>query len=176
MAVKLLSYCTVLFFGMMLFLIIKEPYTINELGIDGKLVPDIELFNAKNYQIKEGSIASIVSSTKVERYPQLDKLYGVNAEHKTDKGINGRLLSDEATLKEGIIYFMQNTHYQRDDGIGLEGNAIQYNLKEKILSSDKPFVFTQAQSRSDGNSFVYQMKEGTISAQTIHSVIQVGKK
>ena len=176
MAVKLLSYCTVLFFGMMLFLIVKEPYTINELGLNGNLIPDIELFNAKNYQIKEGSVTSIITSNKVERYPQLDKLYGVNAEHKTDKGINGRLLSDEAILKEGIIYFMKNTHYTRDDGIGLEGDSLQYNLKEKILSSDKPFVFTQSQSRSDGNSFVYQMKEGTISAQTIHSVIQVGKK
>ena len=176
MAVKLLTYCTVLFFGMMLFLIIKEPYTINELGINGNLVPDIELFNAKNYQIKEGSIVSIVSSSKVGRYPQFDKLYGVNAEHRSDKGINANLLSDEAILKEGILYFMKNTYYTRDDGVGLAGDAIQYNLKEKILSSDKPFVFTQAQSRSEGNSFVYQMKEGTISAQTIHSVIQVGKK
>lgn len=42
----------------------------------------------------------------------------VNAEHKTDKGINGRLLSDEAILKEGIIYFKQNTQYKRDDGVG----------------------------------------------------------
>ena len=53
MAVRVLFYCMVLFAGMMVFLIVKEPYRIKEVGVDGRLVPDIELFNARNYQIKE---------------------------------------------------------------------------------------------------------------------------
>ena len=45
-----------------------------------------------------------------------------------------------------------------NDGIALEGDAIDYNLEEKILSSQMPFVFSQSRSRTVGDSFVYQMK------------------
>lgn len=177
MAVKLLSYCAVLFLGMMLFLIIKEPYTLNRVGLDGNLVPEIELFNATNYQIKQGSIESIVVSQRVARYKELDRLYVINAQHKTKEGLLGNITSDEAVLQNNVISFLQNSHYKREDGFGLSGEEIKYALNQKILSSDKPFVFYQKDSRTVGDSFVYQMKEGTIAGDNIRSVIQqVGKK
>ena len=161
---------------MMLFLIIKEPYKIEEIGLDGNLIPEIELFNAKNYQIKENGVESIVISDRVARYKDVDKLYIVNAQHKDKKGWIDTITSNEAILKDGTIHFMADSHYRRDDGIALDGEEIEYNVKDKILSSNRPFIFSQKQSRTEGNSFVYQMKEGTISANNIHSLIQVGKK
>ena len=71
---------------------------------------------------------------------------------------------------------MTNSRYRREDGIGLDGESIRYDIDKGILSSQKPFVFLQSQSRTNGLSFVYQMKEGTISANTIHSVINIEKK
>lgn len=176
MAVRILLYSMVLFVGMMVFLIIKEPYRIKEVGTDGHLIPDIELFNAKNYQIKEGSVESVVSSSRVARYGDVDKLYNVDAEHRTKEGLKGHLRSDEAILKDKIIDFMSNSHYRRDDGIGLDGEAIRYDTQKQTLSSTKPFTFLQSQSRTQGLSFVYQMKEGTISATQIHSMIEFTQK
>ena len=163
---------------MMVFLIIKEPYTINVVDKNGNVVPQIELFNAQNYQIKENLVESIVRSERVARYQDFDKLYGINAEHKTKEGYRGVLTSDEGTMQNNIMHFQANSHYTRDDGVALDGEDIFYDIKKEILSSEKPFIFTQKQSRSQGLSFVYQMKEGTISATNIHSFIQqqVGKK
>ncbi len=162
---------------MMLFLIIKEPYTINIVDQNGNLIPEIELFNAQNYQIKEGIIESIVHSERVARYQDFDKLYVINAGHKTKEGLRGVLTSDEGTLQDKVMHFQTNSHYYRDDGVALDGEDIFYNTITETLSSEKPFIFTQKQSRSHGLSFVYQMKEGTISATNIHSFIQqVGKK
>ncbi|KFL34875.1 hypothetical protein JU57_02580 [Sulfurospirillum sp. SCADC] len=172
MALKILSCATMLFFGMMIFLMIKEPYTIDMHDANGNLVPEVELFNAQNYQLKEGSIESIVHSEYVARYKDFDKLYVIHAGHKTKEGLRGILTSDEGTLQNNIMHFMTNSHYYRDDGVSLEGEDIFYDLKQEILSSEKPFIFAQKQSRSHGLSFVYQMKEGTISATNIHSFIQ----
>ena len=161
---------------MMVFLIIKEPYKIDIVDNNGNLIPEIELFNAQNYQIKENSIESIVHADRVERYQDFDKLYVIHANHKTKEGLIGKLISDEGILQDKVMHFKTNSHYYRDDGVSLDGEDIFYDLKKEILSSDEPFIFTQQQSRSHGLSFVYQMKEGTISATNIHSFIQqVGK-
>lgn len=177
MALKLLAYATLLFFGMMIFLMIKEPYTIDVMDHNGNLIPEVELFNAQNYQIKEGLVESIVRAERVARYQDFDKLYVIHAGHKTQEGLRGVLTSDEGMLQDNIMHFKTNSHYYRDDGVSLDGEDIFYDLKKEILSSEKPFIFSQKQSRSHGLSFVYQMKEGTISATNIHSFIQqVGKK
>ena len=176
MAVKLLLYATVLFAGMMVFLLLKEPYTLHA-KVTGTHAPaDIELFHARNFQIKPEGVSSIVNAERVERYKSFDKLYTIDASHKTDTGLKGILRSNEATLKDGVIVFMKNSHYERSDGVRLDGEEIVYDTKKEMLSSEKPFIFTQSKSRSHGLSFVYQMKEGTISANTIHSFIETGKK
>ncbi|NCD13097.1 MAG: hypothetical protein EOL93_11155 [Epsilonproteobacteria bacterium] len=176
MAIRILIYTSLLFIGMMFFLIFKEPYVIHTVDKEGDLIPEIELFHAQNYQIKEGSVESIVRSERVARYRDFDKLYVIHAGHKTKEGLRGVLDSDEGILKDNILHFKTNSHYFRDDGVSLDGEDIFYNLKTENLKSDKPFVFTQKQSRTLGDSFVYQMKEGTISATNIHSFIQqVGK-
>jgi len=175
-AVKLLLYTTVLFAGMMVFLLLKEPYTLKAKGSGTNNPPDIELFNARNFQIKPEGVESIVTSKRVERYKDFDKLYSIDATHKTQAGLIGILTSNEAFLKNGVIVFLKNSHYARSDGVALDGEEIVYDTKKETLASEKPFVFTQSQSRSHGLSFVYQMKEGTISANTIHSFIQTGKK
>lgn len=162
---------------MMVFLIIKEPYTLHSVDHDGNVIPDIELFDAQNYQLKEGSVDSMVYADKVARFKDYDKLYTIHASHKTKEGLKGVLTSDEATIQNKIFHFMTNSHYLRDDGIALDGEDIFYDMEKEILYSDKPFIFSQQQSRSNGLSFVYQMKEGTITATNIHSFIQeVGKK
>ena len=120
MAVRVLFYCMVLFAGMMVFLIVKEPYRIKEVGLDGRLVPDIELFNARNYQIKEGSVDGVVYSRRVARYGDVDKLYEIDAKHKTKEGLKGSIVSDEPILKNKVIDFMTNSRYRREDGIGLD--------------------------------------------------------
>lgn len=166
----------VLFAGMMVFIVLKEPYVIKELGQDGKLVPDIELFNAQNFQIKEGSVDAIVSSSRVARYGEVDKLYDVRAEHRTKEGLKGNLVSDEAVVKGDIVYFMANSHYKREDGVALEGEEIQYHTQKNSLSSEKPFIFTQEKSRTVGKSFEYHMSEGTLSAEGIYSIIETKKR
>ncbi|MDD2382994.1 MAG: LPS export ABC transporter periplasmic protein LptC [Sulfurospirillaceae bacterium] len=176
MGIKILTYSALFFFVMMIFLMVKEPYTLKSSDISGQNVPDIELFNAKNYQIKETGVESIVTSSRVARFKEFDQLFFVNVKHKNNQGLIDTIISDEAVLQNGVITFLQNSHYSRNDGVSLDGEEIRYEIEKKILSSQKPFIFTQQQSRTAGLSFVYQMKEGTIAANNIYSVIQAGKK
>lgn len=166
----------VLFTGMMVFILVKEPYSIKELDPNGHLVPDMELFNAQNFQIKEKSVDAVVHSRRVARYGDVDKLYDVNAAHKTKEGLKGTLVSDEAIVKGEIVYFMENSHYKREDGVALDGEEILYHTKKNSLSSEKPFIYIQASSRTTGSAFTYEMKEGTLSAENIHSVVQTNKE
>ena len=176
LALRVLLYCMALFAGMMVFIVVKEPYSIKEVGVDGNLVPDVELFNAHNFQIKEKNVDGVVHSRRVARYGAVDKLYDVKAEHKTKEGLKGTLVSDEAIVKGESVYFMANSHYKRDDGVALDGEEIEYHTKKNRLSSEKPFVFTQEKSRTTGSAFVYEMKEGTLSAENIHSVVETKKE
>jgi LPS export ABC transporter protein LptC len=174
-AVKALFYCMVLFVGMILFLIVKEPYTLKAVNADGEIIPDIELFNAQNYQLKESGVESIVSSKRLARFGDVDKLYMVEASHKNKEGLHSTLSSNEAILKDKVIDFLTNSHFRRDDGIGLDGEFIRYDTIKGILSSEKPFIFLQNQSRTTGMSFVYQMKEGILNAHAIHAYIETEK-
>ena len=176
MAVRALFYCMIFFVGMAIFLVIKEPYTLKAVNAQGESIPDIELFNATNYQFKESGIDSIVHSKRSARYGDVDKLYDIEAFHKNKEGLHSKLVSDEAILKDKVIHFLTNSHVQRDDGLSLDGESIRYDTQKKILSSDQPFVFTQKQSTTHGKSFVYEMKEGVLYANTIHSVIQFEEK
>lgn len=175
MAVKALFYCMVLFVGMMLFLIVKEPYTLKATDANGEIIPDIELFNAQNYQLKESGVESIVTSTRLARYGDIDKLYVIEAQHKNQEGLHSTLTSDEAILKDKVIDFLTNSHFRREDGLGLDGEFIRYDTIKGILSSEKAFVFLQNQSKTHGASFVYQMKEGLLNANAIHAYIETEK-
>ena len=172
MVVRLFVYGALLFLGMSVFLIIKEPYTLRIVDLNGNQIPEIELIHAQNYQIKDNGIESIVNSTRVMRFKDFDELQTVTAEHRTDKGLRGVLTTDKALVRDKVIHCMSNSHYVRSDGVALEGEDIFYDLNTEVLRSDKPFIFSQERSRTNGLSFVYQMKEGTIAANSIHSVIQ----
>ncbi len=143
---------------------------------DGEPMPEVELFEAQNYRLKEGSIESVVSAKKMMRYEKFDVLHTVDAKHRTNEGLSGVLNSDEAVYQDGIVHFKTNSHYVRSDGVALDGEDVYYDTKQEILSSEKPFIFRQQQSKTHGLSFVYQMKEGTINASNIHSFIQVEEK
>ena len=54
---------------MMIFLMIKEPYKIDMVDSNGNLVPEVELFNAQNYQLKEGEVESIGVGYSLYRSP-----------------------------------------------------------------------------------------------------------
>lgn len=166
----------ILFIGMMVFLILKEPYTLKAIDAQGEAIPDIELFNAQNYQFKESGVESIVYSKRVARYGDTDRLYNIEAFNKDKEGLHSTLVSDEAILKNKVIDFLTNSHFRRDDGIGLDGESIRYDTTAKVLSSDHPFIFLQQQSVSHGSSFVYDMKEGVLHANSIQSTIQFEEK
>ncbi|MDD3462347.1 MAG: LPS export ABC transporter periplasmic protein LptC [Sulfurospirillaceae bacterium] len=176
MAIKILYYGAILFFAVMIFLLLKNPYKIEEYRADGTKIPNIELFDIKSYQIDNGGLRAILFAKNLSRYDGFDVLLDIDAMHKGDTGLIDILRSKRGIQKDGILTFSKDTHYERTDGLKLTGDEIKYDVKNKILSSDIPFVFTQKNSTTEGNSFVYQMKEGKISALSIHSTIITEKR
>jgi len=156
----------------MVFLLTKNPYEL-EYSAKRKNEANIVLFGVKTYEILKSGVNSILISSKVERFKGYDKLYNINALHKGALNLIDSVVSDRGLLAKNILYLDDNVKYVRSDGLALYSNSVKYDLKNKILSSNRKFEFIKKNSKTIGTSFVYQMKTGIINATNIKSVIRI---
>ena len=175
MAVRLLKYFLLFFMLIMLFLLTKNPYSL-EYNSSGANKPEIEIFDMKNYDISLDGVTSIIFAKKVERYKSYDKMYGIEALHKGRLKLIDSLVADRGLYTKNILYLDDNVKYTRSDDLVLSSNSVKYDIKSKILSSNIPFEFVKKDMITHGNSFVYDMQKGIIRADKIKTVIRMDKK
>lgn len=173
MAVKFLRYFMLFFLFIMFFLLFKDPYAIEYKSIANQ--PDIELFNVKNLEISKDGVISIVFTDKINRYKNYDVLYMIDALHKGELGLVDALIANKGILKKDILYLSKNVKYTRSDNISLVSDDIKYDLKKRVLSSNKNFKFIKKNSETTGDSFIYQMQKGIITADKIKTIIKVDR-
>ncbi len=172
MAVKILKYFLLFFVMIIIFLLTKNPYSL-EYSASGAGKPEIEIFNMKNYDISLEGVTSIVFAKKVERFKSYDKMYSIEALHKGKLKLVDSLTADKGLLAKNILYLDNNVKYTRSDDLSLNSNSIKYDIKHKVLSSNIPFEFTRKNMTTNGNSFTYDMQKGIIRASKIKTVIRM---
>ncbi len=156
----------------MIFLLTKNPYEL-EYDSRGKNQADIVLFNVKTFDILKSGVNSILISSKIKRFKGYDKLYNINALHRGVQNLIDSVVSDKGLLAKNILYLDDNVKYARSDGLSLNSDSIKYDLKKKILSSNREFEFIKKNSKTVGSSFIYQMQKGIINAKNIKTVIRI---
>ena len=171
MAVRLLKYFLLFFVLIMVFLLTKNPYSL-EYNSNQAGKPEIEIFNMKNYDISKFGVTSIIFAKKVERYKGYDKMYGVEALHKGKLKLIDSLVADKGLYAKNILYLDDNVKYTRSDDLALNTNSVKYDIKNKILSSNIPFEFIKKNVTTHGSSFTYDMQKGIIEAKNIKTVIR----
>ncbi len=156
----------------MIFLLTKNPYAL-QYSSKGKGQPNIELFDVKIFEISKLGVNSIIFANRVERYKGYDKMYMIDALHRSKLNLIDSLKANNGLLIKNILYLDNNVRYTRSDDLALNSNSIKYDIKNKILSGDQPFELSIKNMLTKGNSFTYLMQKGIIQAQKIKTVIRM---
>ena len=174
MAVKLLKYFLIFFVLIMVFLLTKNPYSL-KYNSAGEKQPDIEIYGVKSYDITPKGVSSFILADRVERYKNFDKLYNIKALHMGISGLIDTLKANQGLYAKNTLYLDKNVKYARSDNLALNTNSLRYDLKDKILSSNNPFVLIRENVTTHGSAFTYDMQKGIIRADKIKTVIKVDK-
>jgi len=172
MAVKSLKYFLLIFAVIMIFLLKKNPYKL-DIYAGGKEQALITLFGVKTFDIYKTGVTSLLISDKVQRFKGYDKLYNINVLHKGNLNLVDSLSAQKGLLSKGILYLDDNVKYARSDDLSLNTNSVKYDIKNKIISGNKKFEFIKKNSDTKGTSFTYDMRNGTINAKNIKTVIRI---
>lgn len=175
MAVKLLYYFVFVFLGMMAFLLLQKPYNI-EVNPNSKKEAIVEMNGAINYSISPNGIDSIASAKHVFRFATHDEFYDVAVQRLSQKGLKENLKANNGILEKENLTLEGDVKYKNSDGVSFRAPIAQYNLKSKVFTSDADFVLEDNRSITNGNSLVYQTKEGKIYANNIKSIAKVDDK
>jgi len=158
----------------MVFLLTKNPYSLRYNSVSKK-EPNIEIYGVKSYDIFEKGVSSLLIADKVERYKNFDKLYNIKALHKGLLNLVDNLKADQGIYAKNTLYLDKNVHYLRSDNLALNTSSLRYDLKDKILSSNYPFVFIKGNVTTHGKAFTYYLQKGIIRANKIKTVIRMDK-
>lgn len=171
MAVKFLYYFVVVFIGLTLFLITKEPYSI-DFYKETKKIPSIVMKDVKNFDLTTNGISSIVTADEVKRYREYDEFLKINMLNKSQDEFIHEVSADKGKLKDKKFTLSQNVKYHRNDGVSLKSEEVIYIVDTKTLYSEVDFVLSNNRAKTYGNSFSYDIQNGTIDAQNIKAKIK----
>jgi LPS export ABC transporter protein LptC len=169
MAVRFLVFFAAIILVAIIYLAFQKPHFIKKES-SKEQVPLFEFIDVSNYNITKEGIELYVKAKKAVKFTDYDKMYNVEAKMKR-KGFIESLRADIATLKDKVLDLEGDTRYERSDGVTLKSKKIQYLMQSRVLISKAPFVLSDKNSIVYGDSFVYDIKKGTISAKKIKSVI-----
>jgi hypothetical protein len=153
----------------------KEPYG-TDLVPNTKVLPQIEMHMVQNYDVSKAGVVTIVMAENVKRYAKYDEFKKIYILNQTQSELIDTVSSNQGILKDRELKLYDDAVYTRSDGVSLKSDEVFYHLDKKILKSDVKFVLANNRGITYGDSFVYQMNEGTIDANNIKAIIEEEKK
>jgi len=174
LVIKALYYFLAFFFVVIIILLTQEPYKI-ELLNDNSSKPTIEFITVQNYSMNENGIEMFAKADNAKRFNDRDFLYNVEA-YMQKNGTFETLKSNNATLKDEVIYFDGDVVYTRDNIATLKTQQVEYDQKNSTLIGKTPFELDYQSSVAYGETFVYFTKIGKLEADNIKAIIKTEKK
>jgi len=138
-------------------------------------IPLIEFKNIKNYHITKSGVDTIVKAKEALRFKDHDEIKEVDilTFYREQKEI---LKAKQANLKQNKIFLYGDIFYQNEEGITLKSQKMEYDIKNKIISSKTPFTLNSKKALITGESFVYNRQKGIIKATKIEATIKETEK
>lgn len=133
------------------------------------------VFNTLNaIEIDQNGLNYLINAKSFTKKDKLLEANGVVA-YKMTNGVVEEAHAKKMILVDDVATFSHEVVYKNDKSFELKGDEIRYDINQKKVSSDKPFVLNAKDSVTSGESFVYDMNEKKIEAQTIKSKINLKK-
>jgi lipopolysaccharide assembly outer membrane protein LptD (OstA) len=137
--------------------------------------PVVDFFNVKDYKITQNGVEVYSTADRAQRFKDRDILYGIDVLIVKQEGTD-RLISDNGTLKDNILYLNGNVKYARADQFNLTTESVEYHELNKMLIGKTPFKFESKSGKAFGDSFVYNVKNGQIEAKNFEALMQMRNK
>lgn len=141
-----------------LFLDKKESKQI----IDETKNPMVTFVNSTMYEITENNVEQIVRSRQADIYDDHEKLYDATIIVKADENsYKMHSISSQYMVKiEDEVVLTNNVNLILSDGMNLQTEKLNYNLKTQIAENDVSFLATKDGSTFYGNNlFLDSMKD-----------------
>ncbi len=165
MAVRI-EYLLIIVFSILLVGIFgSNPSSKEAVRANGQKEVEFELFSAEN--IKEDNSGREIKASKAVKYRNYIDFYDVNVSDE----LGHRLFAQKAIYKNDTIYMSQNVKLSRSDGIDFYSESLNYATKDKIVTTNEPFLLEFNKSVIRGKKLKLEINNDTISASNVEASI-----
>ena len=142
-------------------------------AVTSKGQKEVEFDNFSVDNIKEDNSGRKIKALKTVKYQRYVDFYDVNV---TDE-LGHKLLSDTAIYEGDTLYMNQNVKVSRADGIDFYSESLNYAIKDKIVTTNEPFLLEFNKSVVRGRKLELEVDRDTISAYNVNaSIVFVNEK
>ena len=171
MAVRI-EYLLIMVFAILLASIFGFHPSSKE-AISAKGQKEVEFDNFAVDNIKEDNSGRKIKASKAVKYKKYVDFRDVNV---TDE-LGHTLLSDTAIYEGDTFYMNQNVKVSRADGIDFYSESLNYETKDKVVTTNEPFLLEFNKSIVRGRKLELEVDRDTISAYNVNaSIVFVNRK
>ncbi len=160
MALRIFAIAILLFLAEIVFLTTKDfkDYQNEKNDID---FTDIAFENINGYLITKDGLEAKLDASRLLKWGDRSQLFDAQALFLHQNRQNS-ISANEVLLEEDTMYFSGDVHYENNESLDIKSQTLVYNTKTEVLDSTMPFKLTSMQGDVNGDSFVYEQKEGII--------------
>ena len=165
MAVRI-EYLLMMVFSILLASIFGfHPVSKEAVISNGQKEVEFEFFSADN--IKEDNSGRMIKASKAVKYKKYIDFQDVNVSDE----LGHKIFAQEAIYKNDTLYMNQKVKLSRADGIDFYSKSLDYATKDKIVTTNKPFLFKFNKSVIRGKKLELALEKDTISIYNVDASI-----
>ncbi len=165
MAVRIEYLLVIVFIILLVGIFGFNPISKEAVTANGQKEVEFEFFSADN--IKEDNSGREIRASKAVKYKQYIDFYDVNVSDE----LGHVLFSKKAIYKDNTIYMSQNVKLSRADGLDFYSKSLNYVTKDKIVTTNEPFLLEFNKSVIRGRKLKLEINSDTISAYNVDASI-----
>ena len=172
MAVRI-EYLLMMVFAILLVAIFGFNPSSKEAVSAAKGQKEVEFNVFSVHNIKEDNSGKKIEASKAVKYKKYIDFSDVNV---TDE-LGHSLFSNRAVYEGDTLYMNQNVKLSRADGINFYSESLNYETKNKVVTTDAPFLLEFNKSVIRGEQLELEVERDTISAYNVNaSIVFVSEK
>lgn len=165
-------YLFVAFFSVLLMLIMVQSPYISANHESNLKIADMQMRGISDYEISQESISACYKADRWQKFGKKNDFFDFDSVILKDERIH-KLSSKKAHQIDDTITLYGDAIYQNDKNLTFSSQEIIYDMKNNFVSSNLKFKATQYDNILNGNGIFYDIKNGKINANSIHSTLQI---
>lgn len=170
MVIKIFYAFIALFSLAMVLILAQNPY-ISNFGKANIEIADMQMSGVKDYEISQNGINSYYEASIWQKFGEKNNFFNFYGTI-LDANSTHKISSQSGYQKENTLIFSGNAMYENDKNFTFLSQEIIYDMKNKILHSNVPFLATHFDNNLSGKRISYDIKNGIIRARSVNSVLK----